>query len=140
MVSPIVPADNTKLIVKYHPLAIKESVVDHTWMVRSTVLVEPSNHNLARVALFLFSALKFVGGTSILSQDHHKVWILNQLILRLNTLFDISGEMTFNVPVVVNSIPVAVAHHISVDQVDVIFHHILIITFARTDHVFPAKS
>jgi hypothetical protein len=76
--SPFVPHATTKLTLKYPPLATKESVVDHAWIVRRTVFVELLNDNSVVVALLLSHQLRFVGGNN--SQLHTVEVIVTQLI------------------------------------------------------------
>jgi hypothetical protein len=140
MTSPLVPPATTKLILKYPPLAIKESVVDHAWIVRRTVLVELFSHNSVVVALLLSPLDKSVGGRRTPFHVPHDAVITNPLTLIISVSVDEPVETIFKVPVEVNAIPVAVAHHMLVDHVVVVVPFMVIAALARADHVLPARS
>ena len=62
-VSPFAHQGTTKLMVKYQPVALRESVAAHACMVRRTVFVELFNHNSVVVALLLSPIRRSVGAS-----------------------------------------------------------------------------
>ena len=137
----MVPAETTKLTLKYDPLEmVNESVVAHAWMVSRTVLVELLSHNSVVVALLLSHPVRSVGGIRTPSHVPHEAVIITQLTLIAKVLLAEPVETIFNVHVLVKVTPVAVAHHIFDDHVVVVVHATVNTTVATADHVLPAKS
>ena len=145
MVLPLVHHATTKLIVKYPPLAVKESVVDHACKVSNIVLVvdhseAAGNHVSPKLAYPVDDESTVLGGNRTPSQVPHGAWICRPLTLISNILFDEPVEIIFKVPVELKVIPVGVAHPILVAQVETVPDDICSITLAVVDPVFPARS
>lgn len=77
-VSPFVHQGTTKLMVKYQPVAVRESVAPHACTVRRTVFVELFNHNSVVVALLSFHPGRSVGASNTPSHVPHAL-MMNQL-------------------------------------------------------------
>ncbi|HBB04412.1 TPA: hypothetical protein DCZ39_06030 [Patescibacteria group bacterium] len=121
----MVPDATTKLTLKYAPEMLNESVSDHAWIARKTVyvIVEVSvtaDQISDFVALPLSKEARFVGGSNTPFHVPEAVVIVTPLMLNVKVLFAESVETRFNVPVLVKTIPVVVAHHISTDHVTVV--------------------
>ncbi|MEI6673236.1 MAG: hypothetical protein WCL02_08220 [bacterium] len=131
--------------MKYPPLAVKESVVDHACRVSKIVLVvdhsiDAGNPVSQKLAFPVDHKSSVVGGNKIPSQVPHVACITKPLTLIINVLFDEPVETIFKFPVELKLIPVEVDHPILVAQVETVPDVICIITVAVVDHVLPAKS